>query len=106
MPSFPIFHFETGSLDAFARRSDCFRDAVATIRGICRSGDPGENERVRGTTGPITSFKAVTYLYLIAAILMTLCELATARHSFAPLECTAVTDLLETTGDQRMKCVE
>ena len=37
-----------GTLDNYARRSDCFRDAATTVRGVCASGEMGEDERVRG----------------------------------------------------------
>ncbi|TRM57494.1 hypothetical protein BD626DRAFT_211910 [Schizophyllum amplum] len=57
------------SLDAYARRPDCFKDSAALISARCEDLDARENERVR------------------AAISMTLCELATAKHHTPPLEC-------------------
>ncbi|KAI5888546.1 uncharacterized protein SCHCODRAFT_085873 [Schizophyllum commune H4-8] len=58
-----------GALDAYARRPDCFKDSAALINARCEELDSREDERVR------------------AAISMTLCELATAKHYTPPLEC-------------------
>ncbi|KAL1682516.1 hypothetical protein EV122DRAFT_287137 [Schizophyllum commune] len=58
-----------GALDAYARRPDCFKDSAALISARCEELDSREDERVR------------------AAISMTLCELATAKHHTPPLEC-------------------
>ncbi|KAL1719110.1 hypothetical protein EV715DRAFT_272919 [Schizophyllum commune] len=58
-----------GALDAYARRPDCFKDSTALISARCEELDSREDERVR------------------AAISMTLCELATAKHHTPPLEC-------------------
>ncbi|GLB39285.1 putative tht1-like nuclear fusion protein [Lyophyllum shimeji] len=57
------------SLRDYARRPDCFRRAASLIRSHCAQLDMNENERVN------------------AAISMTLCELATAKHHSVPLEC-------------------
>ncbi|KAF8067630.1 hypothetical protein FPV67DRAFT_1416278, partial [Lyophyllum atratum] len=57
------------SLNNYARRPDCFRRAAGLIRSHCAQLDMNESERVN------------------AAISMTLCELATAKHYSIPLEC-------------------
>ncbi|KAH9924372.1 hypothetical protein B0H21DRAFT_797293 [Amylocystis lapponica] len=58
-------------LESYTRRPDCFRRAAGLIRTRCGELDIDEDERVR------------------AAISMTLCELATAKHYSTPLECAA-----------------
>ncbi|KAF9074601.1 hypothetical protein BDP27DRAFT_1213906, partial [Rhodocollybia butyracea] len=57
------------SLEDYSRRSDCFRKAAGSIRTRCAELNMNEEERV------------------VAAISMTLCELATAKHHAPPLEC-------------------
>ncbi|KAL1706477.1 hypothetical protein EV121DRAFT_278748 [Schizophyllum commune] len=72
-----------GALDAYARRPDCFKDSAALISARCEELDSREDERVR------------------AAISMTLCELATAKHHTPPLECAPFalgTDVLSSDG--------
>ncbi|PCH44959.1 hypothetical protein WOLCODRAFT_105932 [Wolfiporia cocos MD-104 SS10] len=59
------------SLQLYSRQPDCFRRAAGLIRAQCGELDVNEDERVR------------------AAISMTLCELATAKHNQPPMECAA-----------------
>ncbi|RDB16075.1 Nuclear fusion protein KAR5 [Hypsizygus marmoreus] len=59
------------SLDHYTQRPDCFRRAAGLIRARCEQLDMYEEERVKAS----------------AAISMTLCELATAKHHSIPLEC-------------------
>ncbi|KAF8886580.1 hypothetical protein BD779DRAFT_1441612, partial [Infundibulicybe gibba] len=56
-------------LDSYARRPDCFRRVANLIQQRCAHLETDEVERVN------------------AAISMTLCELATAKHYSLPLEC-------------------
>ncbi|KAH7882822.1 hypothetical protein F5I97DRAFT_135194 [Phlebopus sp. FC_14] len=58
-------------LGPYHQKPDCFRDAVALVKTRCEESHMNEQDRVQ------------------AAISMTLCELATARHSTPPLECAA-----------------
>ncbi|KAF8882190.1 hypothetical protein CPB84DRAFT_1648017, partial [Gymnopilus junonius] len=57
------------ALQAYSRKPDCFKKAAATIRSRCTDLDMDEEARVT------------------AAISMTLCEVATAKHYSLPLEC-------------------
>ncbi|KAF5380050.1 hypothetical protein D9615_006138 [Tricholomella constricta] len=78
------------ALDGYARRPDCFRTAAGLIRSHCAQLDMHENERVN------------------AAISMTLCELATAKHHSIPLECVPFSlnsDFLQTSPRQG-ECVD
>ncbi|ESK88088.1 nuclear fusion protein kar5 [Moniliophthora roreri MCA 2997] len=59
------------ALVEYTRRSDCFRSVADMIRLRCEHLDMDEQERVK------------------AAISMTLCELATAKHHSIPLECSS-----------------
>ncbi|KJA21513.1 hypothetical protein HYPSUDRAFT_140502, partial [Hypholoma sublateritium FD-334 SS-4] len=61
------------ALQAYTRRPDCFKRAAGAVRARCATLDMDEAERVD------------------AAISMTLCEIATAAHHAAPLECRAYT---------------
>ncbi|KAI0089501.1 hypothetical protein BDY19DRAFT_942582 [Irpex rosettiformis] len=63
-------------LESYARRPDCFRRITDSIRVQCGDLDMNEDERVQ------------------AAISMTICELATAKHS-PPLECSSVIPLTD-----------
>ncbi|KAJ3800004.1 hypothetical protein GGU11DRAFT_451859 [Lentinula aff. detonsa] len=56
-------------LASLGRSSDCFRKAAGSIQTRCAELDMNEEERV------------------VAAISMTLCELATAKHHAPPMEC-------------------
>ncbi|KAJ3743659.1 hypothetical protein DFH05DRAFT_1400010 [Lentinula detonsa] len=56
-------------LASLGRSSDCFRKAAGSIQTRCAELDMNEEERV------------------VAAISMTLCELATAKHHSPPMEC-------------------
>ncbi|KZT10389.1 uncharacterized protein LAESUDRAFT_423435 [Laetiporus sulphureus 93-53] len=56
-------------LQSYDRKPDCFRRAAGLIQTRCSELDMDEDERVK------------------AAISMTLCELGTAQHHSAPLEC-------------------
>ncbi|KAF9256598.1 hypothetical protein L218DRAFT_881359, partial [Marasmius fiardii PR-910] len=56
-------------VEEYTRRSDCFRTVTGMIRSRCEQLDMMEEERVR------------------AAISMSLCELATAKHHSIPMEC-------------------
>jgi hypothetical protein len=49
--------YETGTLDVHAYRSDCFRDAAASIRDVCATGDPNEDERVQRVSSLIFVIK-------------------------------------------------
>ncbi|KAH7910345.1 hypothetical protein BJ138DRAFT_116876 [Hygrophoropsis aurantiaca] len=64
----------TDALEAYARKSDCFQNAASSLRMRCAESHMGEDERVQ------------------AAIAMTLCELATARHHAPPMECAEFSD--------------
>ncbi|TBU43460.1 hypothetical protein BD309DRAFT_990982 [Dichomitus squalens] len=57
------------SLDAYSKKSDCFRRAANAIQTRCSDLESDEDERVK------------------AAISMTLCEIATAKHTSPPMEC-------------------
>ncbi|GBE87534.1 Nuclear fusion protein [Sparassis crispa] len=57
------------SLESYTRERDCFRHAAGRIQMRCGQLDMDEGERIK------------------AAISMTLCELATAKHHAPPLEC-------------------
>lgn len=47
-----------------------------------------EEERIRGMRPKNSDFRLlIEYLFLVGAISMTLCELATAQHHNPPLEC-------------------
>ncbi|OBZ78409.1 Nuclear fusion protein KAR5 [Grifola frondosa] len=63
-----IFH-HADTLETYARKPDCFKRAASLIRTQCGELDLNEDERIK------------------AALSMTLCEIATATHSSAPLEC-------------------
>ncbi|KAK0232420.1 hypothetical protein EDD85DRAFT_775123, partial [Armillaria nabsnona] len=81
------------SLQEYSRRSDCFRRVAGSIKVRCSALEMDEDERVS------------------AAISMTLCELATAKHLSPPLECAPFSS--ENTSlysqkhdDTQGKCVE
>ncbi|TFK41551.1 hypothetical protein BDQ12DRAFT_388968 [Crucibulum laeve] len=57
------------ALEKYSNRPDCFRRAAKSIRTRCAELEMDETERVN------------------AAIAMTLCEVATAKHHSFPLEC-------------------
>lgn len=57
------------ALERYTRRPDCFRRVAGAIRTRCGELDMDEDERIN------------------AAISMTLCEIATAKHYSLPLEC-------------------
>ncbi|KAF9456873.1 hypothetical protein BDZ94DRAFT_1176753 [Collybia nuda] len=68
-------------LKDYGQRPDCFRKAAGLIRTRCGELDMNEDERIK------------------AAISMTLCELATARHHSVPFECTPFTvDFISTSS--------
>ncbi|KAI0342308.1 hypothetical protein BDW22DRAFT_1357628 [Trametopsis cervina] len=60
-----------GKLESYEHKPDCFRRAASSIRVQCSELDMHEEQRVQ------------------AAITMTICELATAKHT-PPLECTPI----------------
>ncbi|KAI0797221.1 hypothetical protein BC629DRAFT_1502302 [Irpex lacteus] len=66
-------------LESYTRKPDCFRRVANSIRVQCGDLDMDEDERVR------------------AAISMTICELATAKHT-PPLECTSVVPLADSSS--------
>ncbi|KAJ7600788.1 hypothetical protein C8J56DRAFT_769131, partial [Mycena floridula] len=70
------------ALGEYSQRSDCFRRAAGLIRVRCSQLEMDEEERVG------------------AAISMTLCELATAKHHTPPLECNSVNNV-----DEQSICV-
>ncbi|KAF9220743.1 hypothetical protein BS17DRAFT_298547 [Gyrodon lividus] len=57
------------TLQSYQRKPDCFRDAISLVKAHCEESHMDEQERVQ------------------AAISMTMCELATARHYSPPMEC-------------------
>ncbi|KDR68458.1 hypothetical protein GALMADRAFT_78772, partial [Galerina marginata CBS 339.88] len=57
------------AFQAYSRKPDCFKKAATNIRNRCADLDMDEDARVN------------------AAISMTLCEVATAKHHSLPLEC-------------------
>ncbi|KAK7033668.1 hypothetical protein VNI00_012668 [Paramarasmius palmivorus] len=79
------------ALVEYSQRSDCFRNVADVIRLRCERLDMDEKERVE------------------AAISMTLCELATAKHHSIPLECSSFSikqpPSFDTQPDSRSECV-
>ncbi|KAI6006281.1 hypothetical protein F5J12DRAFT_833432 [Pisolithus orientalis] len=59
------------ALGSYHRKADCFQDAMSRVKTRCEESHMDEQERIQ------------------AAISMTLCELATARHYAPPMECAA-----------------
>ncbi|KDQ60278.1 hypothetical protein JAAARDRAFT_126349, partial [Jaapia argillacea MUCL 33604] len=57
------------ALDEYSRKPDCFKRAAGSLRLRCSELDMHEDERIK------------------AALSLTLCEIATARHHSAPMEC-------------------
>jgi hypothetical protein len=93
-------HLET--LDTYSQRPDCFRNTVSAIRNRCGETDLSESERVGGkmnSPSPDTMMCSQGTL-LVAAISMTLCELATAKHHSPPLECFPFSSPLREGGEQ------
>ncbi|PBK70947.1 hypothetical protein ARMSODRAFT_884180 [Armillaria solidipes] len=81
------------SLQEYSRRSDCFRRVAGSIKVRCSALEMDEDERVS------------------AAISMTLCELATAKHLSPPLECAPFSSentplYSQKHDDTQGKCVE
>ncbi|KAK0204036.1 hypothetical protein DFS33DRAFT_855273 [Desarmillaria ectypa] len=81
------------SLQEYSRKSDCFRRVAGNIKVRCSALEMDEDERVA------------------AAISMTLCELATAKHLSAPLECAPFSSehtplYSQRHDDTQGKCVE
>lgn len=74
------------TLDAYTQRPDCFRNTVVALRNRCGEAEMTRSERVGGET-PTNSETISLYPHSKAAISMTLCELATAKHHSPPLEC-------------------
>ncbi|KAJ3860358.1 hypothetical protein EV359DRAFT_67398 [Lentinula novae-zelandiae] len=66
--------------NSLGRSSDCFHKVAGSIRTRCSELDMNEEERV------------------VAAISMTLCELATAKHHAPPLECDIFSARLRASG--------
>ncbi|KAF8552486.1 hypothetical protein OG21DRAFT_1416066, partial [Imleria badia] len=58
-------------LQSYQRKPDCFQDAINLVKARCEESRMDEQERIQ------------------AAIGMTMCELATARHYLPPMECAA-----------------
>ncbi|KAJ3888955.1 hypothetical protein GG344DRAFT_52610, partial [Lentinula edodes] len=75
--------------NSLGRSSDCFHKVAGSIRTRCSELDMNEEERV------------------VAAISMTLCELATAKHHAPPMECDMFSARLRASGplDIRGNCV-
>jgi hypothetical protein len=80
------------ALQTYSRKPDCFRKAAGSISTQCANLDMDEEARVNGNNG----IKGCSHLFqkiwspsffLEAAISMTLCEIATAKHYSLPLEC-------------------
>ncbi|KAH0834925.1 hypothetical protein J3R83DRAFT_10609 [Lanmaoa asiatica] len=59
------------ALQSYQRKPDCFQDAITLVKARCEESRMDEQERIQ------------------AAIGMTMCELATARHYLPPMECAA-----------------
>ncbi|KIJ15313.1 hypothetical protein PAXINDRAFT_114956 [Paxillus involutus ATCC 200175] len=59
------------TLQSYQRKPDCFQDAISIVKARCEESRMDEQERVQ------------------AAISITMCELATARHYSPPMECAA-----------------
>ncbi|KAL1744273.1 hypothetical protein HDZ31DRAFT_39015 [Schizophyllum fasciatum] len=74
------------ALDGYARRPGCFKDSAARISARCEELDAKDDDRVKGQCILLLRIDEKTNLFA-AAIAMTLCELATAKHYSPPLEC-------------------
>ncbi|KAF9240476.1 hypothetical protein BU15DRAFT_74064 [Melanogaster broomeanus] len=61
------------AIQSYQRKPDCFQDAISLVKARCEESHMDEQGRVQ------------------AAISMTMCELATARHYSPPMECAAFT---------------
>ncbi|KAI5990736.1 hypothetical protein EDD15DRAFT_2278638 [Pisolithus albus] len=77
-------------LGSYHRKADCFQDAMARVKTRCEESHMDEQERIQ------------------AAISMTLCELATARHYAPPMECAAFSKGQQNhpSGHAQAACVE
>ncbi|KIK02891.1 hypothetical protein K443DRAFT_131666 [Laccaria amethystina LaAM-08-1] len=89
--TFPRHYFRLShALERYTRRPDCFRRVAGAIRTRCSELDMDEDERIN------------------AAISMTLCEIATAKHYSLPLECHPFSPERKDPRDPRMQseCVD
>jgi hypothetical protein len=80
-------------LDAMEKpvhKTDCFLQVSSTVSTRCNQDHMPEDERIHGSTS-ILVFDASYSLQHLAAISMTLCELATANYQSPPLECASFT---------------
>ncbi|KAI6104174.1 hypothetical protein F5141DRAFT_988224, partial [Pisolithus sp. B1] len=77
-------------LGSYHRKADCFQDAMSRVKTRCEESHMDEQERIQ------------------AAISMTLCELATARHYAPPMECAAFSKGQQSpsSGHAQAACVE
>ncbi|KAI6132380.1 hypothetical protein EV401DRAFT_2253975 [Pisolithus croceorrhizus] len=85
-----IFEILADVLGSYHRKADCFQDAMSRVKTRCEESHMDEQERIQ------------------AAISMTLCELATARHYAPPMECAAFSKGQQSpsSGHAQAACVE
>lgn len=82
--------------------SDCFQEAISSIRAHCDDAlVRNTEERIKGNC--YLTAQAFTYHGIIVAISLTLCELATAKYNPPPLEC--LPNIMETTPHDISSCV-
>ncbi|KAI6132524.1 hypothetical protein EDD16DRAFT_1851803 [Pisolithus croceorrhizus] len=102
-----IFEILADVLGSYHRKADCFQDAMSRVKTRCEESHMDEQERIQGTVFP--SFQVLSSMHRIqAAISMTLCELATARHYAPPMECAAFSKGQQSpsSGHAQAACVE
>ncbi|KAI6006927.1 hypothetical protein EDD15DRAFT_8559 [Pisolithus albus] len=77
-------------LGSYHRKADCFQESMSRVKTRCEESHMDEQERIQ------------------AAISMTLCELATARHYAPPMECAAFSKGQQNhpSGHAQAACVE
>ncbi|KIK94203.1 hypothetical protein PAXRUDRAFT_784366 [Paxillus rubicundulus Ve08.2h10] len=80
------------TLQFYQRKPDCFQDAISLVKARCEESRMDEQERIQ------------------AAISITMCELATARHYSPPMECAAFArggyKPSSTSAQSQARCVE
>ena len=74
------------ALQTYSRKPDCFRKAARAISTQCADLDMDEDARINGNNRAVPLFQESKHRSE-AAISMTLCEIATAKHYSLPLEC-------------------
>ena len=81
-------HLSSEALQTYSRKPDCFRKAARAISTQCTDLDMDEDARVNGNNMAVPLFQKSNHRFdSAAAISMTLCEIATAKHYSLPLEC-------------------